>query len=143
MVNKARLYWTLQIGGWALYAVIQIIFSVFASGGQGVSVQRIIFLTYEAIFCVFLTHFFRHIINRWRWLNAGMAVLIPQVIASVFVLGLIMYFLRMPISIPLGLFNSKVAFDIGNITGLTVIYALIFFLWCVLYFIYNYFERYN
>jgi len=72
-----------------------------------------------------------------------MAVLIPRVIVSVLILGLVMYFLRMPISIPLGLFSNKVAFDGRNIFGLSMIYALIFFLWCVLYFIYNYFERYN
>ena len=143
MVNKSRLYWTLQVGGWTLYALIQIIGSVFASESQGVSAQRVIFLTYEAIFCLLLTHGFRNLINRWRWLEASMAVLIPRVIVSVFVLGLIMYFLRMPISIPLGLYSSKVAFDKSNILGLTVIYAIIFFLWCVLYFIYNYFERYN
>lgn len=141
--NKARLYWMLQIGGWTLYAFTQIIFSVFASGSQGISTQRVIFLTYEAVFCLLLTHVFRNLITRWHWLNAGMAVLIPRVIVSVFVLGLIFYFLRIPISLPLGLFNSKVAFDIRNIVGLTAIYALIFFLWCVLYFIYNYFERYN
>lgn len=143
MVNKVRLYWTLQIGGWALYAIIQIVGSVFASDGQGVSVQRVIFLTYEAALCLLLTHLFRNQINRWRWLSAGMPVLVPRVIVSVFVLGLVMYFLRLPISIPFGLFSSKVAFNINNIFGLTVIYALIFFLWCILYFIYNYFERYN
>ena len=143
MVNKPRLYWTLQIGGWTLYAVIQIVFSVFASDDQGVSTQRVIFLTYEAFFCLLLTHIFRNAINRWRWLEAGMRVLIPRVIVSVFVLGLIFYFLRLPISVPLGLFSTKVAFNIINIIGLSFIYALIFFLWCVLYFSYNYFERYN
>ena len=140
--NKAKLYWTLQIGGWTMYALIQILFSVFASGTQGVSAPRVIFLTYEAIFCLLLTHIFRNLINRWRWLNAGMPVLIPRVIVSVFLLGLIFYFLRIPIAIPLGLF-SKVAFELPNILGLTAIYAIIFFLWSVLYFIYNYFERYN
>ena len=143
MVNKRRLYWTLQIGGWTLYAMIQIVGSVFASESQGVSTQRVIFLTYEAIFCLLLTHGLRNIINRWRWLDAGMSVLIPRVIVSVFVLGLILYFLRMPISIPLGLYSSKVAFDLRNILGFTVSNAIIFFLWCVLYVSYNYFERYN
>jgi two-component system LytT family sensor kinase len=143
MVNKVRLYWTLQIGGWALYAIVQIIGSVFVSVGQEISPQRIVFLTYEAFFCLLLTHTFRNMINRWGWLSVGLPVLIPRVIVSIFIMGLVMYFLRMPISIPLGLFNSKVAFDVRNIFGLTVIYALIFFLWCILYFIYNYFERYN
>ena len=143
MVNKTRLYWTLQVGGWMLYALIQIAFSVLVSGDNGVSAQRVIFLTYEAIFCLLLTHNLRNIINHWRWLRAGMAVLIPRVVASIFVMGLLMYFLRMPISIPLGMFNSEIAFDISEILGLTTIYVFIFFLWCILYFIYNYFERYN
>ena len=143
MVNKERLYWTLQIGGWTLYAVIQIIFSALASDSGGLSFQRAIFLTFEAIFCLLLTHNLRNIINHWHWLQARMSVLIPRVIASVLILGFMIYFLRIPISVPLGMFNSQVAFDIRNILGLTIIYALIFFLWCVLYFIYNYFERYN
>lgn len=54
-----------------------------------------------------------------------------------------MYFIRMPVSIPLGLFRVDVAFDLQNILGLTFYYSIIFFLWSVLYFIYNYFERYN
>lgn len=137
------MYWSLQAGGWTLYALIQIIGSVFASGDQGVSAQRVIFLTYEAVFCLLLTHIFRNLINRWHWLEAGLSLLIPRVIISVIIMGIIMYFLRMPISLPLGLFNYKVAFDTGNILGLTFIYALIFFLWCILYFTYNYFERYN
>ncbi len=143
MVNKVRLYWTLQIGGWTFYAFIQIIFSALASDNQAVSVQRVIFLTYEAVFCLLLTHIFRNLINRWKWLNAGMPVLIPRIIGSVFILGLMIVFLRMPMSIPLGLFNSQVAFNTGTIFGLTTVYAFIFFLWSVLYFVYNYFERYN
>jgi hypothetical protein len=142
MVNKSRLYWTLQVGGWTFYAFLQIIVSMFASN-QGVSTQRIIFLVYEAFFCLLLSHAFRNLINRRRWLEQSMSILIPRVILSVVILGLIMYFLRVPISLPLGLFSNKVAFDIQNIIGLSFIYAFIFFLWCVLYFIYNYFERYN
>ncbi len=126
-----------------LYALIQIIVSVYASDGQGVSAQRVIFLTYEAFLCLLLTHFFRNAINYWGWLDASMTVLIPRVILSVLVMGLIIYFIRIPVSIPLGIYTSRKVFDIDNIFFFTVIYAFIFFLWCVLYFIYNYFERYN
>jgi two-component system, LytTR family, sensor kinase len=143
MVNKQRLYWTLQVGGWMLYAIIQIVVSVFASDGQGVSTQRVIFLTYEAFFCLLLTHIFRNAINNWRWLEASMTLLIPRVILSVFVMGFVIGILRIPIAIPLGIATREKAFDIGNVFGFTIIYAFIFFLWCVLYFIYNYFERYN
>jgi two-component system LytT family sensor kinase len=143
MVNKQRLYWSLQIGGWTFYAVVQIVFSVLASDGQGVSAPRVAFLASEALLCLGLTHGYRYFINRWKWLNLSMTLLIPRVILGVFCLGLIMYFLRMPISIPLGLYKPVVAFHVQYISGQSFYYAIIFFLWSALYFIYNYFERYN
>ena len=46
-----------------MYAIIQIVGSVFASDWQGVSLQRIVFLTYEAFFCLLLTHIFRNVVK--------------------------------------------------------------------------------
>ena len=143
MVNKHRLYWSLQVGGWTFYAVVQIVFSVLASDDQRVSSQRVLFLASEASLCLLLTHGYRNAMNRWRWMELGMTRLIPRVIFSVFCLGPLMYFLRMPISIPLGLYTQAVAFQTQNILGQSFYYAIIFFLWSVLYFIYNYFERFN
>src|SRR5882757_4641987 len=104
MVNKQRLYWTLQVGGWTFYAIVQIAFSVLASDEQRVSSERAIFLIYEAILCLLLTHGYRYLINQRKWLSLGMAKLIPGVILAVMVLGLLTYFLRMPVSIPLGIY---------------------------------------
>lgn len=143
VVSKRRLYWTLQIGGWTFYAVVQIVASVFAADEYSVSTQRILFLGYEAFFCFLFTHFYRDYINKWKWLGLELSRLIPKVILSVFGLGLLMYFVRMPVSIPLKLFNLEVAFDPRNILAGTLFYSIIFFLWSVLYFVYNYFERYN
>ncbi len=141
MVNKARSYWLMQIGGWTLYAAVQIVAAI-ASAGT-ISTQRVIFLTYEAFFCFLLTHLFRTYMNNNRWLSWGMPRLIPRVLLAVWLLGVVMYFLRIPVSIPLGLFSQSVVFDPHNIFGLSLVYAFFFFLWSVFYFIYNYFERYN
>ena len=143
MVNKARLYWTLQIGGWAVYAIVQIVFAVLARGEGSISTQRIVFLLYEATFCLIISHIYRNLINRWKWLSLSMSKLIPRVIISVFVMGGVIYLLRIPVSIPLGLFNKGVALDVSVFLGQSFFYAIIFFLWSVLHFIYNYFERYN
>ena len=142
MVNKAQLYWLLQIGGWALYAVVQIVGAI-ALGNGAISNQRIIFLSYEAFFCFLITHWFRTYINNNRWLSWSMSKLIPRLLVTVWLLGVVMYFLRIPVSLPLGLFNKAVIFDPKNILGLSSVYAFFFFLWSVFYFIYNYFERYN
>lgn len=142
MVNKTRLYWSLQIGGWILYAAVQIVAAQMSATG-GVSTQRILFLSYEAFFCFLLTHGLRTYMNNNRWLALGMPRLIPRVLLVVVGLGFTMYFLRIPVSLPLGLFNPEVGFDLENILGLSLFYTILFFLWSVFYFVYNYFERYN
>ena len=141
MVNKQRLYWTLQAGGWLIYASLQIVLSIAASGM--ISSKRTIFLLAEALLCLLITHVFRIFLSKAQWLRLTMARLIPRVLGSVLVLGLLLYFLRMPVSFLLGFFDSTIAFDPEQVAGLTTIYALLFFLWSVLYFTYHYFERYN
>jgi two-component system LytT family sensor kinase len=142
MVNKQRLYWTLQIGGWAFYALVQILFSVLASDGQGVNIQRVVFLVYEAVLCLVITLAYRNLMNRWKWLSLPMQRLIPRIVLSVFCLGVFIYLLRILVSMPLGIFTDSALNAIQIFNGI-VFYAFIFFLWTVFYFIYNYFERYN
>src|SRR5882762_6555464 len=141
--NKERLYWGLQVGGWSVYAIVQGVASILASGTGSISASRTVFFFYEALLCLIVTHTYRYFINRWRWFSLGMSRIIPRVIVTVCVMGSIMYFLRIPVSIPLGLFNFNSAFDPMLILGQSVFYAILFFLWSALYFIYNYFERYN
>jgi two-component system LytT family sensor kinase len=141
--NKQRLYWTLQVGGWATYGVVQIVASVLASPSGTVSIQRVLFLVYEALICLIVSHIYRLFINRWNWLSLGMPRLIPRVLFASTTLGVFMYFLRIPASVSLGLFNPEIVFDVTNVAGQSFYYAIIFFLWSVFYFIYNYFERYN
>lgn len=141
MVNKLRLYWTLQIGGWLFYAAVQIVSSVLASGA--ITLRRSIFLLVESLLCLLLTHSFRIFLNKNRWLHFSMRSLIPRIVISVFVLGLILYLFRMPLSYFLGFFDSRIAFNPEKILGLSLVYALIFFLWSIFYFTYHYFERYS
>jgi two-component system LytT family sensor kinase len=140
-VNKQRLYWTLQIGGWLLYAVVQIVSSIIASGGT--SSDRVIFLFFESLLCLLVTHLARVFLHPSKWLNIGMPRLISRVVVMASVLGLILYFLRMPISYLLGIFDKEIVLDTGRIWGLSSVYAVIFFLWYVLYFTYHYFDQYN
>ena len=104
--------------------------------------NRIIFFFYEAILCLLVTHVYRYFINRWRWLSLDMVTVTFRMILSVCVMGVVLYFLRIPVSIPLGI-NAAHAFDGLYILQGSVTYSTYFFLWSVLYFIYNYFERYN
>jgi two-component system, LytTR family, sensor kinase len=142
MLKKQRLYWSLQIGGWFLYAVVQIVFSFFAA--EFITPRRVTFLVVEAILCLLITHGFRYLLNRRKWLFLSLPKLIPSVLFAVFVMGILMYFSRIPVNLILGrLFDPISAFNPSNILGQSFFYAIVFFLWAVFYFAYHYFERYN
>ncbi len=141
MRNKLRIYWSLQIGGWLFYAIVQIVSNGVTSGR--VNPKRLIFFLFEAFLFLMVTHGFRYFLKRWRWLFLNMLKLIPLILISVFALGLLTYFLRLPMSLLLGIFDTSIGFDIKNILGLSSVYAVIFFLWSVLYFTYHYFDQYS
>jgi two-component system, LytTR family, sensor kinase len=143
VINKQRWYWIMQLSGWALFAGLQIVAAILASGKEGVQNPRVIFLLYESLFCLGVSHLFRNIIINWKWLSLGFSRLIPRVLLSVFLLGIAMYFLRVPVSIALGMFKKEVVFDPFTFLSGTFFYAIIFFLWATFYFIYTYVERYN
>jgi two-component system, LytTR family, sensor kinase len=139
MIHKERLYWTLQLGGWGFYTVFQIVFF----GAERISTTQLVFWILEAFCCLLLTHGLRQGINHWRWFSLGLPKLIPRVIFSVLLMAVALYGARILFSLPLGQFNSAIAFSSSNFFGLTLLFAFIFFLWASLYFVYNYFERYN
>lgn len=142
MVNKHRLYWTLQIGGWLFYAAVQIISSILASSSN--DVKRAIFLLSEAFLCLLITHFFRVVVNRQRWLFLSLTKLLPRILIAVFLMSIILYFVRIPVNVLLGrLFDPLAALNPTAILGQSAFYMILFFLWSVFYFTYHFIDQYN
>jgi two-component system, LytTR family, sensor kinase len=141
-MRKQRIYWSLQIGGWLFYAVVQIVSSFLIS--NTLTLRRVIFLLAEAIFCLVLTHYFRQIMNHRKWIFLPMAKLLPRVIGMIAALSLVVYFLRIPVNLALGrLFDPLAAFDPVTILGQSSFYVILFFLWTIFYFTFHYFDQYN
>ena len=131
-----------------LIAVIQIVYFYDAYGS--VTPRRVLTFLFEASLCLIISNWFRIILNRYKWLYLPMHKLIPSVFLSVFLMALIIYFLRLPITSALGkvfdpvtTLNLAQALSISQILGQSSFYAFLFFLWTVFYFTYHYFERYN
>jgi sensor histidine kinase YesM len=139
--NKKRLYWTLQIVIWASYALLQIIvYSI----EKDIPARRIFFFIVEALLCFGVTHIFRFVVNKLKWLNLSIPKMIPRVLASVFAMGFTIYFLRVPPSIALNVVNvQRLAFDPKEILGFGLWYVFLMFIWTLFYFTYHYIERYN
>ncbi len=138
-MNKKKLYWWLQIGGWSFYVGAQTIFRLLLTETRGV---QILFFFSEGILFLLMTHYIRFLIKTLDWIKLPLVKLIPRVIGMVIVMGSVLYILRIGISIPLGLFeNSDIS--VTSFLGLAATYSLIFFIWMVLYFAYHYFREYN
>ncbi|MDL5047657.1 histidine kinase [Oscillatoria amoena NRMC-F 0135] len=141
--NKRRLYWILQLSTWTVYAMLQIIFFNIQSQ-QTIGVQRVVFFIVEAAICFSATHFFRYFLNRLRWLSLPVPAMIPRVVGSIVLLGIIIYFLRIPVSYWLNIAVVRTsAFQADQIFGYSAFYIFLLFLWSVFYFTYHYVERYN
>jgi hypothetical protein len=148
MVHKNRIYWLLQIGGWLLFATVQIV--IFYLASSNISTRRVIIFVVEALLCLIITNWFRILLNRYKWLYLPIHKLVPSVFVSVFIMGFALYFVLLPITALLGqLFqptttlNFSLMFNISQVVGQSSFYAFFFFLWTVFYFTYHYFERYN
>lgn len=143
MVNKKRLYWTLQITGWLIYALLQIVFYN-VSNDSGIPARRINFFIVEALLCMGATHVFRYYVIRWRWLSLSVPRMLVRVLPAIFVLGFIIYFLRVPVSILLNVVNvQRLALDPGQVLGFGMFYVFLLFIWSLFYFVYHYIARYN
>jgi len=141
VVTKSRLYWTIQIGAWAFYATVEIISSAIAVQGEGLSINRVLFLSYESLCCLLLTHFFRLVAIRRNWLDHGLFRLTLRIVASVSLMAVAMYLLRVPAAYSLGMSGSRTLFSIPVFFGLSAVYGVLFFVWAAIYFTYHYFER--
>ena len=131
-----------------IYAIFSIVSSYDAYGS--ITPRRVIFFVLEALLCLLVTHWFRLLMKRYRWLSLPIPKLIPSVFFSVFVMALAIYLIGLPITVALGkLFepvtslNLTLALNVSQILVKSSIYAFVFFLWTVFYFTFHYFERYN
>lgn len=141
--NKKRLYWILQISGWAAYAFLQIMISLMASQ-QTFGWRRAIFFLIEATLFLLVTHLFRLYLKKQKWIRLNIRSLIPRVLLASGFMAVIVYFLRIPVSLITGRVTViETAFELDQIVGLSAVYMIFFFLWSTFYFTYHFIERYN
>lgn len=122
-----------------MYATLQIVASIIAGGATP---DRMVFLFFESMLPFVVTHLARVLVKPGAWLNIGVPRLIIRVVSMALLCGLVYYFLRLPVSYMLNMYD-EVLLDPGWILGLSSVYSVIFFLWFVLYFTFHYFNQYN
>lgn len=140
-MTKSKLYWLFQIGGWGIYALVQIIGMILVlSPSQSINFNAFIPVIIEAVIFLIITHFYRNIINQQGWLEMNLSKLLPRIIVSSLILALPVYPLRVGVSVLLDIYDPGVwTRTLGNY----FINTFVLFLWSLFYFSYHYFERYS
>ncbi len=143
-MSKTAIYWLLQIFGWFSYSIIQ--FLVLSYDSQPIDKMLVLGEGLQMMSNILLTHCFRLVIIRFKWLNFRLIKLIPLTLIGIFVLSLmgsIIWVVIMLIQnswsfseLPLDIFAQAVVVSL-------IESIFLFSLWSFAYFVYLYFERYN
>lgn len=140
-MNKRKIYWFCQIGGWSLYGLLQIF--LYSTAQQ--SAPDSFHLLGEVLLVLFYlgsTHLLRFIVIHKGWLNLSFIQLIPRLFTLNLILSSLNFSFLLGYSSLIDELNSQdfAPFTVFfNILGTMIIY----FIWTIFYFIFHYFERYN
>lgn len=144
-MRKRRLYWTLQIAGWGIYASVNLFFltiNVFGQDENIIAPQQLeVVLQTPLLFLI--SHFVIRGISRKRsWVEKDFGRNIPRVVGLT--LGAALFTAIMVRVI--GFLSQTSPFDMDLVTQMLVD-ALAFFIlyavWATIYFLYHYLESYN
>jgi two-component system LytT family sensor kinase len=138
-LNKKQIYWLLQVGGWTLYAVVNLIIAYFRD-------ELAIYTPYVLIITswYFLTtHLFRLYILRSNWLTTKIKKTFYKVLAGILGLALINYLVNIITWAFIGALDFQYDFDPATIGANISASFIIYFTWTLLYFIFHYLERYT
>lgn len=138
-MNKRKIYWICQIGGWTFYGFLQIFLYATA---QRPDTIHIIGELLQVLFYILSTHFFRHILIHYSWLDLNITKLIPRILLVLTGLSLLNYAFLIIYSY---LTNELTPRDFRTFTIILNIVGplIIYFIWTMIYFTFHYFERYN
>lgn len=139
-MNKKKVYWICQIGGWSLYALLNI---YILKTADKLTYNLGWSIVIEALFYLFSTHLFRIFVIRRGWLKLYMSQLVPRLLLAIVLLSLSNYMYRIGVAYALSLFDFNreftflfVFFDITASLSLYIV-------WALFYFMYHYVENYN
>ena len=147
---RARLYYILQVVGWTIFILSQIVFTlIFRSAPKDDTPPTPTWI--YAVMWAFITltgflmsHFMRRYIRKWQWKDLGWRGLIPRILLTAFVLSVIwnaagwaLQFgaLRVPWKSEYSPYTLFITSSLQS--------SLVFFIWFILYFFYHYADRFN
>lgn len=149
MLNKAKIYWYCQIGGWFFFILIELITYINVFGySNGLLLNGL----GNWVAGIFLTHSYRLIFIRLHWLELPLHKLIPRAIILVIIISIPLTILNVILDFyTLSQNNVTESFDFNteviskiNFSILPIFFfnlSKYVFLWAVIYHFFQYWER--
>ena len=138
-MSRKTVYWICQLGGWSLYAIINISFYVWKDVQDA---NLYLFLFLSVLYMLLLTQGFRHYVHQKGWLKIATGKFIPRIILAIFLMGVLVLMLEIP-TLMLLRGQPLLSLDFSELVLLFLAHLVLFFIWCALYIMYHYVERYN
>ena len=137
-MNKQRLYWVIQVVGWSIYTVLNILGVKFQSANFTVIMALPIVM--ESLFFFLITHIYRDLSKRREWLQLPTIQLIPRVLLAILAMAVSVYLVRIFTSYLLNLYTPEM-WSLSNLIGNVIANIIILILWSSVYFAFHYFEK--
>jgi len=137
-MNKERLYWIFQIGGWSIYTFLNILGISFQST-HFIPIMMLPIIT-ESLYFFVITHLSRKINKKMEWLKLPTTELVPKVLLGIIFISITVYLLRVGVSYLIDLYSSEMLSAI-NILGNVIANTIVLLIWASIYFTFHYFEK--
>lgn len=136
-MNKTIAYWIFQFFGWFAFVFIN---AVFIGISNKVNIAEYLSLGLLFVLGIILSHLYRYIIIRYKWLSVKTVALIPRFLLAAILLGFITYAIS-------NVFNAlvthqKIKFLKSDFAGALNL-SFVYLVWSLIYFLVNFIENYK
>lgn len=135
-MTRNTVYWICQIGGWSLYAIINVAFFILKDVQNTATYT---FLILSVLYMLLITHGFRQYVHRAGWLKLSTGKLVKRISLTILIMSLLVFLLQVATILLVG----GQPMDVSELVLMFLSELTLFFIWCALYIMYHYVERYN
>lgn len=139
-LTRNQVYWISQFSGWTLFVLLNIIISSTFEEFKKEYIYSWLFLGAAGIF---VSHLYRNFIKKNGWKNLPLKSIVPRILISSLLLGLILFFIVALFNITSGIVPVKEYEKIGGVIARIVNLSSLFLFWSVIYFSVHYLENYK
>lgn len=140
MLNKKKLYWYAQLFGWLVYVFIVGLFNKLS--GNEVTTELIVSLLSIYLIGLSITHFYRAIIIKFNWMRYSVGLLVPRVLLSVVLWGIVVYLIQ-TLVLEVIIAKGSFEFEFADAFQKIINWALLLLLWSLFYFLFHFINNYK